>query len=49
MTIIPHVYYFFYVKMHLHDLFHKQLSYNHFVELEMMLFLQLFALVDARA
>ena len=41
-------YYLFYVKMHLHDLFPKQLSYNRFVELEsrvaveMMLFLQLF-------
>jgi hypothetical protein len=41
-------YYLFYVKVHLHDLFPKQLSYNRFVELEsrvaveMMLFLQLF-------
>ena len=41
-------YYLFYVKMHLCDLFPKQLSYNRFVELEsrvsveMMLFLQLF-------
>ena len=41
-------YYLFYVKVHLHDLFTKQLSYNRFVELEsrvsveMMLFLQLF-------
>ena len=41
-------YYLYYVKVHLHDLFPKQLSYNRFVELEsrvaveMMLFLQLF-------
>ena len=41
-------YYLFYVKVHLHDLFPKLLSYNRFVELEsrvaveMMLFLQLF-------
>ena len=41
-------YYLFHVKVHLHDLFPKQLSYNRFVELEsrvaveMMLFLQLF-------
>ena len=41
-------YYLYYVKVHPHDLFPKQLSYNRFVELEstvaveMMLFLQLF-------
>ena len=41
-------YYLYYVKVHLHDLFPKQLSYNRFVELEsrvaveMILFLQLF-------
>ena len=41
-------YYLYYVKVHLHDLFPKQLSYNRFVELEsrvaveMMLFPQLF-------
>ena len=41
-------YYLYYVKVHLQDLFPKQLSYNRFVELEsrvaveMMLFLQLF-------
>ena len=41
-------YYLFYVKVHLHELFPMQLSYNRFVELEsrgaveMMLFLQLF-------
>ena len=30
-------YYLFYVKNHLHDLFPNQLSYNRFIELELLL------------
>ena len=31
-------YYLFYVKNHLHDLFPNQLSYNRFIELELLLY-----------